>query len=135
MSNVLSVDAKQRISEALRGKLRDSDKEVRVGASKYLCYLKEEREDMIDLYIYAITDGSQVSDREAAKTALIRLGEPAIEKVIDELVNNEADDAFATIVGMEILGGMALLSEQEEAKIENEKSKENSRTEESCPSC
>jgi HEAT repeat protein len=116
----LSDDTRSTIVDTLTSKTRHKETDVRRAAAKYLSFLGETAENMIELYIGMVQDAPHSSDRQAGADALIRMGEPAVEQILDELVNHPEDNEYYTMIGMEILGKMAMIDEAQKEEIKKE---------------
>lgn len=117
----LSQEQRDKIVDALRRKLRSRDTTIRRTAATYLSYLKDCQEEAIDIYIESAIEAPNAADREAAKNALIRIGEPALEAVYDNFL--DADDEYPQQVGMEIVTKILMRDDaqkQQEEKGEDE---------------
>jgi len=131
----LSQEARDRIVKELKKKTRNKVSEIRQRAAKLLVHLNEVEEEMIDTYIETVLNGSHAGDRDAAAKALIMVGGPAVDKVIDQMVNTtDEENEFAVLVGMDILTQIAVKDQMEKDQAEKAKKGEED-GEESCGSC
>lgn len=136
----LSDESRAKIVKAIKTKSRNKEVEIRQRAAKLLVYLKELSEEMIETYIDTVLNGSSASDRDVAAKALVMVGEPSVQPVIDQLVGAD-DNEYAVLIGMEILTNIAVKDQNEkeaaEAKAKGKESGEGCNEEEcsGCPGC